>query len=295
MNATLAGKTIFISGGSRGIGLAIAMRAARDGANVAIAAKTAEPHPSLPGTIYTAARQIEEVGGNALPLRSSGAPGSSGTTQLRFGYAAFGNQLPRTRDQAWGESVIHTEQAQTDPREAFLMFGNLSRVRERGQFCDEKPRVNLQPVFMAAGRPQDSGLNGPALKRYHERRSYLVELLDEDVRAAEQPADCGVLPQRAHDHPSADAGKQFDALRPFKDAAGPIRDPLQRRRDERSDDLVDRFEVIVKRAIRDVRLLGDVVDGRTIDSLAAKNEFGRDQDGFACPLAPAVIAILSCG
>src|SRR5712664_2717058 len=68
MNRTLAGKTIFISGGSRGIGLAIAMRAARDGANVAIAAKTAEPHPSLPGTIYTAARQIEEVGGRALPL-----------------------------------------------------------------------------------------------------------------------------------------------------------------------------------------------------------------------------------
>src|ERR1700755_3646247 len=67
-DVTLAGKTIFISGGSRGIGLAIAMRAARDGANVAIAAKTAEPHPSLPGTIYTAARQIEDVGGRALPL-----------------------------------------------------------------------------------------------------------------------------------------------------------------------------------------------------------------------------------
>lgn len=68
MNTTLAGKTVFISGGSRGIGLAIAMRAARDGANVAIAAKTAEPHPSLPGTIYTAARLIEQVGGHALPL-----------------------------------------------------------------------------------------------------------------------------------------------------------------------------------------------------------------------------------
>jgi len=68
MNRTLAGKTIFISGGSRGIGLAIALRAARDGANVAIAAKTADSHPSLPGTIYTAARQIEEAGGEALPL-----------------------------------------------------------------------------------------------------------------------------------------------------------------------------------------------------------------------------------
>jgi citronellol/citronellal dehydrogenase len=68
MNRTLAGKTIFISGGSRGIGLAMALRAARDGANIAIAAKTSEPHPSLPGTIGTAARQIEEAGGRALPL-----------------------------------------------------------------------------------------------------------------------------------------------------------------------------------------------------------------------------------
>jgi len=68
MNRSLADKTIFISGGSRGIGLAIALRAARDGANVAIAAKTAEPHPSLPGTIYTAAQQIEAAGGRALPL-----------------------------------------------------------------------------------------------------------------------------------------------------------------------------------------------------------------------------------
>lgn len=65
---TLAGKTLFITGGSRGIGLAIALRAARDGANVVIAAKTAEPHPKLPGTIHTAARMIEEAGGNALPI-----------------------------------------------------------------------------------------------------------------------------------------------------------------------------------------------------------------------------------
>src|SRR5262249_11304605 len=64
---TLEGKTLFITGGSRGIGLAIALRAARDGANVAIAAKTTEPHPKLPGTLYTAAEEIEEAGGRALP------------------------------------------------------------------------------------------------------------------------------------------------------------------------------------------------------------------------------------
>ena len=65
---TLANKTIFMSGGSRGIGLAIALRAARDGANVALVAKTTEPHPKLEGTIHTAASQIEEAGGTALPV-----------------------------------------------------------------------------------------------------------------------------------------------------------------------------------------------------------------------------------
>jgi citronellol/citronellal dehydrogenase len=65
---TLEGKTLFISGGSRGIGLAIALRAARDGANIALIAKTAEPHPKLEGTIFTAAEQIEEAGGQALPI-----------------------------------------------------------------------------------------------------------------------------------------------------------------------------------------------------------------------------------
>lgn len=65
---SLAGKTLFITGASRGIGLAIALRAARDGANIAIAAKTAEPHPKLTGTIYTAADEIERAGGKALPL-----------------------------------------------------------------------------------------------------------------------------------------------------------------------------------------------------------------------------------
>jgi citronellol/citronellal dehydrogenase len=65
---SLSGKTLFISGASRGIGLAIGLRAARDGANVVIAAKTTEPHPKLPGTIYTAAKEIEDAGGKALPL-----------------------------------------------------------------------------------------------------------------------------------------------------------------------------------------------------------------------------------
>jgi citronellol/citronellal dehydrogenase len=65
---SLSAKTLFISGASRGIGLAIALRAARDGANVALIAKTAEPHPKLEGTVYTAAQAIEDAGGQALPI-----------------------------------------------------------------------------------------------------------------------------------------------------------------------------------------------------------------------------------
>ena len=66
--ATLQGKTLFITGGSRGIGKAIALRAARDGANVVIAAKTTEPNPKLPGTIHSAAEEIEKAGGKALAI-----------------------------------------------------------------------------------------------------------------------------------------------------------------------------------------------------------------------------------
>jgi citronellol/citronellal dehydrogenase len=67
--ASLRGKTLFVTGGSRGIGLAIAVRAAKDGARVLIAAKTAEPNPKLPGTIFTAAREIEAAGGQCLPVQ----------------------------------------------------------------------------------------------------------------------------------------------------------------------------------------------------------------------------------
>ena len=66
---TLKGKTLFISGASRGIGKAIGIRAAQDGANVVVAAKTTEPHPKLEGTIFTAADEIKEAGGQALAIR----------------------------------------------------------------------------------------------------------------------------------------------------------------------------------------------------------------------------------
>ncbi len=67
--SSLKGRTLFVTGASRGIGLAIALRAAKDGANVAVVAKSAKPHSRLPGTIYTAAQEIEKAGGKALPLQ----------------------------------------------------------------------------------------------------------------------------------------------------------------------------------------------------------------------------------
>ena len=68
MTESLAGKTLFITGASRGIGRAIALRAARDGASVVVAAKTSKPHPTLPGTIFTVAEEIEAAGGQALAV-----------------------------------------------------------------------------------------------------------------------------------------------------------------------------------------------------------------------------------
>src|ERR1700743_2986959 len=87
---SLKGKTLFISGASRGIGLAIGLRAARDGANVAIAAKTAQPHPKLPGTIYTAAEDIEKAGGKALPLIVDVRDGASVNDAVAQTVARFG-------------------------------------------------------------------------------------------------------------------------------------------------------------------------------------------------------------
>ncbi len=101
MQDSLAGKTLFITGASRGIGLAIALRAAREGANIAIAAKTAEPHRHLPGTIHEAVEAVAAVGGKAIAIRTdirdeaqvayaverlssaSGASTSASTTQAR--------------------------------------------------------------------------------------------------------------------------------------------------------------------------------------------------------------------
>ena len=87
---SLSGKTMFISGASRGIGLAIAKRVAADGANVALVAKTAEPHPKLEGTIYTAAKEIEDAGGHALPILGDVRDGESVESAVAQAVSQFG-------------------------------------------------------------------------------------------------------------------------------------------------------------------------------------------------------------
>jgi citronellol/citronellal dehydrogenase len=128
---TLADKTLFITGASRGIGLAIALRAARDGANIAIAAKTTEPHPKLPGTIHTAAQEIEAAGGKALPL----------AVDIRD-EVAVKTALDRTADTFGGIDIVVnnasaiqiTSTAQTDMKRFDLMH----QVNTRGTFMVTK-------------------------------------------------------------------------------------------------------------------------------------------------------------
>ncbi|MCC2096565.1 MAG: NAD(P)-dependent oxidoreductase [Hyphomicrobiales bacterium] len=130
----LAGKTLFITGASRGIGLAIALRAARDGANVTIAAKSTEAHPRLPGTIFTAAEEIEQAGGKALPL----------AVDIRF-EDQVADALARTADTFGGVDIIVnnasaislTDSQKTDMKRFDLMH----QVNARGTFMVSKLAV----------------------------------------------------------------------------------------------------------------------------------------------------------
>lgn len=129
--STLRGKTLFITGGSRGIGLAIALKAARDGANIAVAAKTTDPNPKLPGTVYSAAEAIEAAGGRALPL----------VCDIRF-EDQVGDAVAKTV-QAFGGIDICVNNASalslspteaTDLKRFDLMFG----INTRGTFLTTK-------------------------------------------------------------------------------------------------------------------------------------------------------------
>jgi citronellol/citronellal dehydrogenase len=128
---SLAGKTLFITGASRGIGLAIALRAARDGANVAIAAKTDAPHPKLPGTIHTAAAEIAAAGGRALPLCVDVRDETAVKTAIDRAAAHFG-ALDIVVNNA--SAISLSSVASTDMRRFDLMH----QVNTRGTFLVSK-------------------------------------------------------------------------------------------------------------------------------------------------------------
>lgn len=132
----LSGKTLFITGASRGIGLAIGLRAARDGANIVIAAKTAQPHPKLSGTIYTAAQEIEQAGGKALPL----AVDIRHEDQVR-------QAIEKTREQFGGLDILvnNASAINLTGTEAVEMkrFDLMHSVNTRGTFLCSKYAVPL--------------------------------------------------------------------------------------------------------------------------------------------------------
>jgi citronellol/citronellal dehydrogenase len=140
---SLKGKTLFITGASRGIGLAIALRAARDGANIAIAAKTETPHPKLPGTIYTAAEEIEKVGGRALPMAVDIRDEEAVKTALDRTAAHFGS-LDIVVNNA--SAIQPTPVEQTDMRRFDLMH----QINTRGTFMVSKYAI---PHLAKAANP----------------------------------------------------------------------------------------------------------------------------------------------
>jgi len=128
---TLKSRTLFITGASRGIGLAIALRAARDGANVVIAAKTDKPHPKLPGTIFTAADEITRVGGNALPIVVDVRDEAQVKSAIEQAVATFGG-LDVVVNNA--SAVQRTPVVETDMRRFDLMH----QINTRGTFMVSK-------------------------------------------------------------------------------------------------------------------------------------------------------------
>jgi citronellol/citronellal dehydrogenase len=130
----LSGKRIFITGGSRGIGLAIALRAARDGASVAIAAKTAEVNPKLPGTIYTAADEIRAAGGNALPIQCDIRDEGQIVQALEMATGEFGG-IDILINNASAINLTRTEQ--TPAKRFDLMFD----VNVRGTFLTSQASI----------------------------------------------------------------------------------------------------------------------------------------------------------
>src|SRR4029077_20709270 len=148
---SLKGKTLFITGASRGIGLAIALRAARDGANIAVAAKTETPHPKLPATNHSAAQEIEKAGGKALPLVVDVREEETVKKALDQTAAHFGG-IDIVVNNA--SAIQLTPVAQTDMRRFDLMH----QINARGTFMVSKHAI---PHRLKAGNPHILMLSPP--------------------------------------------------------------------------------------------------------------------------------------
>jgi citronellol/citronellal dehydrogenase len=151
----LKSKTLFISGGSRGIGLAIALRAARDGANIAIAAKTTEPNPKLPGTIYTAADEIRKAGGNALPIACDIRDEAAVVAAVNATVNEFGGIDILVNN---ASAISLTGTAATPMKRVDLMFG----INVRGTFlCSQACLPHLKKSAADGGNPHILTLSPP--------------------------------------------------------------------------------------------------------------------------------------
>jgi citronellol/citronellal dehydrogenase len=148
---SLTGKTLFITGASRGIGLAIALKAARDGANIAVAAKTETPHPKLPGTIYSAAEDIEKAGGKALPMVVDVRDEESVKKALDATAEKFGG-IDIVVNNA--SAIQLTNAQQTDMRRFDLMH----QINARGTFMVSKHAI---PYLLKADNPHILMLSPP--------------------------------------------------------------------------------------------------------------------------------------
>jgi citronellol/citronellal dehydrogenase len=148
---SLKGKTLFITGASRGIGLAIGLRAAKDGANVAVAAKTAEPHPKLPGTIFSAAEEIEAAGGRALPLHVDVRDEAAVQEALARTAAAFGG-IDIVVNNASAISLTRT------PETDMKRFDLMHQINTRGTYMVSKYAI---PYLEKAGNPHILMLSPP--------------------------------------------------------------------------------------------------------------------------------------
>jgi len=148
---SLKGKTLFITGASRGIGLAIALRAARDGANIAVAAKTAAPHPKLPGTIHSAAADIERAGGKALALTVDVRDEASVTQAVRRCAEVFGG-IDICVNNASAINLAPTEQIE------MRRYDLINQINTRGTFLTSRACL---PYLKQAANPHILSLSPP--------------------------------------------------------------------------------------------------------------------------------------